>query len=130
MRETTTTSCTATAHLRPRPLNRRGQSPSTILASHSLSHDTTDSAKERRTQARETLSTLDLLSDLKKDAFFGDVHYEPSIEGDVLLPLDKVVKKGSVTYCDVDANPKAVGAEIEREVGTMLRGEVVSLIHR
>lgn len=70
---------------------------------------------------------MSLLAELKQKSYFADVHYESSIEGDVLLPLDKVVVKGSATHCNVSADVEAVGKELEGAVGHVLRADLVRL---
>lgn len=95
-----------------------GQSPSALLAS-------IGDHESKRLEAQDALTSMSLLAELKETAFFADVHYESSIEGDVLLPLDKVVKKGSVTYCNVSAEEDAVGRELDGTLGHLLRADVV-----
>lgn len=107
-------------------------------------------SEHQRQHSLHHLETLTLLSALKTSAFYGDVHYESSIEGDVLLPLDKVVAKGAAAWCNVaiaetdgegvsvvkgreeegggggGEDDGGVGAEIESALGGWLRGDVVS----
>lgn len=101
-----------------------GQSPSTLLAT--LESDTATAPDARLTVA-DALTALSLLAELKQAHFFGDVHYESSIEGDVLLPLDKVVSKGGKTFCRVSADAGAVGEEVREAVGGVVRADVVGL---
>lgn len=86
----------------------------------SIDHD-----EQKKREAEDALTSMSLLAELKQVAFFGDVHYESSIEGDVLLPLDKVVKKGSATYCNVSADIEGVGKELDTALGHLLRADVV-----
>lgn len=95
-----------------------GQSPSTLVAS-------IDDDELKRLEAQDALTSMSLVAELKQNAFFADVHYESSIEGDVLLPLDKVVKKGSATYCNVSTEGEAVHKELENVLGHLLRVDVV-----
>lgn len=95
-----------------------GQSPSSLLTAIGDDGD-------KRREAEDALTSMSLLAELKQNAFFGDVHYESSIEGDVLLPLDKVVKKGMNTFCNVSAGGEALGKELNGALAHLLRADVV-----
>ena len=95
-----------------------GQTPSSLCAS-------IDSDENKKREAEDALTSMSLLAELKETAFFADVHYESSIEGDVLLPLDKVVEKGSATYVNVSAERDGVGKELDGALGHLLRADLV-----
>ena len=101
-----------------------GQSPSTLLSGP---HHNDDS--EPALLARDILGPLVCLADLRRDAFFGDVHYESSIEGDVLLPLDKVVAQGAEMWVSRHHPSEGEeGREVERALGGVLCPEVVGAL--